>query len=378
MEKLNKYKPYILMVLSAIFALVLSTLTTYFALKATNAFKGEDPVDKNKEKVFVKEENEFSKSFSVVLLGYGGAGHPGGTLSDVIMVARIDPEKKKVYLISVPRDIWIDLPLRSDSKEFYKINFAHAIGMDDERYPLKEPLYKGEHGGGEMAKYAVGEVIGLPVKYYLGVDFGNFEAAIDELGGIEVEVPVTFDDYFYPVKGLENEPCGKSPEEIAQLTIELSGFELEKLFECRYEHLHFNAGNNEMDGVSVLKFVRSRHSEQHGGDFARSQRQQTVLEGIRDKVLSLEALDDIPGFFKQFSGMIKTDLAVDMIVEVSKALGNPYEYEVANIGLSDENVLVSSRSNDGQFILIPKEGVGLWSGVHEYVRAQLDNHDTEN
>jgi anionic cell wall polymer biosynthesis LytR-Cps2A-Psr (LCP) family protein len=289
------------------------------------------------------------------------------------MLAQVDVDSKKVFLISIPRDTWVDLPVRSDQTEYHKINFAHAIGVDDDRYPLKEPRFKDEHGGGELAKVAVEKVTGILPDFYIGVNFSSFEAAIDELGGITVDVPVSFIDRFYPVKGLENEPCGKSPDEIARLTNELSGFQLEKQFECRYEVLEFTQGETEMDGETALKFVRSRHSEQHGGDFARSQRQQAVLEAVKEKLLSLEVLDDIPGFYEKFIEMISTDLTVPEIIEISKALGNPYEYEIVDVRISDENVLVNSRSNDGQFILIPKAGIGNWDEIHKFVEENICN-----
>jgi LCP family protein required for cell wall assembly len=373
---MNKIKQYILLFIFAVISFLFSSASTYYALKLSN-FGRKTLAEEKKEKMFVQEENEYSNTFSVLLLGYGGAGHPGETLSDVMMLARVDVDSKKVHLISIPRDIWVELPTRSDSNEYYKINFAHAIGVDDKRYPLKEPKFKGEHGGGEMAKVAVEEVTGILPDFYIGVNFTSFEAVIDQLGGINVSVPVSFTDRFYPVKGLENEPCGKSPEEIAQLTIELSGFELEKQFECRYEVLEFTAGETFIDGVTTLKFVRSRHSEQHGGDFARSQRQQAVLEAVKDKLLSLEALDDIPDFYDKFNDMISTDLTVPKITEVSKALGNPYEYVVENIRISDENVLVNSRSSDGQFILNPRAGMGVWADVHTFVNENLSPSGSE-
>ncbi|MBN1168877.1 LCP family protein [Candidatus Woesebacteria bacterium] len=371
MKKLLKIILQILpLFLIAIAVFLVSLLSTYFILKLSGYGKKEI-VNNNKQKVFVQEENEYSNNFSVLLLGYGGAGHPGGTLSDVMMLVYVDVDDQKIFLISVPRDTWVDLPVQSDKSEYHKINFAHAIGVDDTRYPLKQAEFKGENGGGELAKIAVEKVTGILPDFYIGVDFSSFEAAIDELDGITVDVPVSFTDRFYPVKGLENEPCGKSPEEIAQLTNELSGFELEKQFECRYEVLEFNSGENKMNGVTALKFVRSRHSEQHGGDFARSQRQQAVLDAVKDRLLTLEALDDIPDFYQRFNEMLSTDLTISAITEISKALGNPYNYELVDVRISDENVLMNSRSNDGQFILIPKAGVGNWDEIHMFVEENL-------
>src|SRR4030043_1022158 len=96
-------------------------------------------------KIFVKspkeseaklEENNFlsEDSYNVLLLGYGGAGHDGGNLSDVIIVVNVNVPKKKVTFISIPRDLWVAIPTRSDMKQNFKINAAYAIGTDDTKY----------------------------------------------------------------------------------------------------------------------------------------------------------------------------------------------------------------------------------------------------
>ncbi|MEJ2441499.1 MAG: LCP family protein, partial [Patescibacteria group bacterium] len=275
--------------------------------------------------------------------------------------------EKKVVMISIPRDLWIALPVDYDNKRNYKINAAYAIGSDEVKYPNKKPIYRGELGGGELAKYAASVVTGLDVGHFISVDFSGLVDAIDLLGGIEVDVPHPFDDYFYPVKGLENETCGKSPEEIADFHAKYSGFQLEKQFECRYEHLHFEKGKQEMDGETALKFVRSRHSDQYGGDFARSERQHAILSGIKDKLISIDAVSQASPIFKKLVESVKTDLDSDTIKQILTIIGSPSDYEISHIYLTEDNVFYSSTSSGGQFILIPREGVNEWNGVHRFI-----------
>ena len=64
-------------------------------------------------------------------------------------------------------------------------------------------------------------------------------------------------------------------------------------FPCRYEHLHFNTGVQHMDGKTALKYVRSRHALQDGGDFGRASRQQRFLSAVKDKVLSVTFIPKI-------------------------------------------------------------------------------------
>jgi anionic cell wall polymer biosynthesis LytR-Cps2A-Psr (LCP) family protein len=310
---------------------------------------------------------------NIVLLGYGGAGHDGGTLTDSIIVFNINPEKRQVVIITVPRDTWVKIPIRSDISKNFKINHAYAIGLSDANYPLKEPQYRGESGAATLTKEAIEDVIGMPVQYYFAVDFEGFKNVIDILGGVDVEVPVTFDDYFYPVKGAENDTCNKSSSEIARLHQQYSDTELHHQFECRYEHIHYDAGANFMDGETALKFVRSRASAQHGGDFARSERQQAVLTGIKDKLLSMNAVNTIDELFDEFTKIVRTDLDLKTAKEIVSFIGNPEDYRISFVGLSEENVFAATKSLDGQSILIPKEGEEIFSRVHTFVREQISN-----
>lgn len=310
---------------------------------------------------------------NILLLGYGGAGHEGGTLSDSIIVVNVIPDGKKITFISIPRDLWVEMPIRSDISQNFKINHAYAIGLDDNLYPLKEPQYKGEGGAVTLVKEIVGEVVGMPIDYVVAVDFDGLKKIVDTLGGVEVDVPVTFDDYFYPIKGRENDTCGKSSSEIARLHQEFSDTALHHQFECRYELIHFEKGSTLMDGETALKFTRSRASAQHGGDFARSERQHALLLGIKDKLLSIYSIDKIDELFGQFAAMVQTDLDLATVQKLVAILGVPDAYSVKFVRVSDENVLVSTKSLDGQFILIPKQGEGIWSGVHTFVREQISN-----
>jgi len=315
-------------------------------------------------------KNTDKTEFNILLLGYGGLGHAGGSLSDAIILANINTEAKVLNFIAIPRDIWIEIPVRSDKKEFHKINMAFAIGNDDTIYPLKEPQYKGKDGGGNMAKHLVGQITGLAIDFYAAVDFNRFEKAIDSIGGITVDVPVAFTDQFYPIKGEENNLCDYTPEEVERLKTQFSGFDLEKKFKCRYETLSFKKGKNLMDGATALKFVRSRHSIEHGGDFARGTRQQAVLSGFLQKLVSLDALKNIDKFYTEFSKLISTDVTADDLVEILSLAGKPEDYSIKNIQISTDNYLQNSVSPDGQYILIPKAGINNWQEVNSFIKGE--------
>ncbi len=297
-------------------------------------------------------------TLTVLLLGYGGAGHQGGYLTDVIQVVHVDFKAKKVALISIPRDLWVTLP----NGKAAKINSAFTLGSDPDK-PVES--------GGEVAKQMVATVLGKPVQYFIATDFVSFKRIIGYgLEGITVNVPEVLDDPWYPITGKEQDPCGKTPEEIAQLTSQYSGFELEKQFECRYEHLHFEPGSTTMQGEEALKFVRSRHGSS-AGDFSRSARQQALLLAIKDKLLSLQALQNLPTYFAQLIKHTNSDITLEIAQYLAPALANSLDFTFVSIVLSTETVLTSGKSATGQYIIYPKAGQDNWAQVHDYIAEKL-------
>jgi len=296
------------------------------------------------------------KTLTILLLGYGGAGHQGGFLTDVIQLAHIDFEKSQINLISVPRDLWVKLPNGKQAK----INTAFTLGEDPNK-PITS--------GGEVAKQMTTTVTGLPIDYFIAVDFVGFKRLIGQnLDGLEVNVPETLDDPWYPIKGEELNTCGMTPTEVAAVSAKYSGFELEKQFECRYEHLYFPQGLVQMEGGDALAYVRSRHGSA-GGDFSRSQRQHALLKAIGHKLWSIEALKNAPDFFKKTSQHFTTDIDLEIVKYLVPALKATKNFKVKSIVLSTENVFTTSKSSAGAFIVVPKTN---WQKVHDYIQQQLD------
>lgn len=310
--------------------------------------------------------------FNILLLGHGDAGHAGGGLTDGMMIVRIDTEKKKVALVSIPRDVWVELPVSSNETRGYKINAAYVVGGDDRKFSGKADKFSGPLGSANMAKHAVEQVTGLPIDYFLAADFYDVIHVVDVMGGVEVNLETGFEDKYYPVKGRELETCGKSPEEVTQLSNSLSGFELEKQFECRYEILKFESGKNKLNGETALKFMRSRHSNTEGSDFSRARRQQLVILGIRDRLLKFESLEKAIPLFEKVAKSIRTDIDTKILKAMIDLSLDYKDYTFNRIVLSTENVLTTSKSNAGAFILIPKAGDNQWNEAKNFVSGQLN------
>lgn len=209
----------------------------------------------------------------------------------------------------------------------------------------------------------------MPIKYFVGIDFVGFKRTIgNELNSIEVEVSQTLDDPWYPIDGAQLDPCGYSPEEIASLTANLSGFALESKFACRYEHIYYPAGKVKMEGHQALAYVRSRHSS---SDYDRSRRQVELLTAIRNKLFELETIKKLPKAYEAMSKHVNTNLDLESAKKLAPLLVNSQEFTIQNINLSPENVLQSSTSQAGAFILLPKAGANQWQEIRTFVKEKI-------
>ena len=323
----------------------LGFLITYLSLKMSKIFI-KTPTSDSFAQASPKPINEANPEkgvYNILLLGYGGAGHDGSLLTDSIIVSHVDTNSKKVTFISIPRDLWITGNRKLNAE-------ASIVGF--------------QNVGSTIAS-----ITGLPINYFVSVDFSGFVKVVDALGKIIVEVPATFDDAFYPIKGEENNVCGKTEDEIFQLKNNYSGFDLEKQFTCRYEHLHFDQGSANLDGTTALKFVRSRHGD---SDFGRSLRQSAVLSGIGNKLLSFQMANKFNDIVNTLFQIVRTDLDAGTIKSLVQVFGDPKTYTINQIQLTTDNVLREGKSGDGAYILMPKVGNLNFAEIQSYIKDNIN------
>ena len=278
--------------------------------------------------------NSYEGNTNILLLGIGGAGHEGSDLTDSMLVLSLNLKNNTGTTISIPRDIWVP-SLKA------KINTAYHYGNE-----------RRDGGGRDLAKSAVSEVLGVPIHYLLLVDFSGFVKAIDSVGGIDLTIDNTFDDYKYPIPGKE--------------TVEPES--------DRYEHIHFEAGRTHLDGATALKFARSRYAQgEEGTDFARGQRQQKIILAFRDKLFSAGTLfntEIIERLKSNLSSSIDTDItSVEQgsFIKLALSLGN--QDNISSIVLTDHlKNPKSTREYGGQWVLIPTT---TQEDLHTYVKANL-------
>jgi len=161
--------------------------------------------------------------------------------------------------------------------------------------------------------------------------------------------------------------CDKNEEELEAIHATMSGELLEKEFKCRFETLELTKGVNKLDSETALKFVRSRHSDVYGGDFGRSLRQQALITAITNRLLNIGSITKIIPVLNTISMNVQTDIDLKAATDLIRQQEDIKDIEITSFSLTTDNVFEEAISDNGQYILIPKDGENNWSVVHEFV-----------
>ncbi len=276
--KVSKFIIYLLVVLIVAF-LVFSYQVLFTNNSITDVFSGKINIFKQLNSLAGggNLQGESDDRINFLLLGMGGKKHDGPYLTDTIIFASLKPSTKEAAMISVPRDLLVEIP----GYGWWKINNANAFGEQ-----------KNFGQGALLTKEVVENLLNQPIHYYVRIDFSGFEKMIDELGGIKVQVDTPFTDFQFPTK------------------------------DHKYKVVSFEKGWQTMDGETALNFTRSRHGNNgQGSDFARSLRQQKVIQAIKNRVFSYNFFlspGKISGLLSELSKHLKTDLEPWEILKLAK------------------------------------------------------------
>ncbi len=309
-------------------------------------------------------------SVNILLLGVGGGTHEGPDLTDTIIFASLNEKNKNVAMLSIPRDLWVaDLS--------GKVNTAYVIGNEKQ---------KGR--GLTLARAVVSKIVGKQINYVLVVNFDGFVKAVNLVGGLDVVVTNTFDDYAYPITGQEDNTCGHADNEIASLSAQIASGSASDLdiFPCRYKHIHFDKGIQHMDGETALEYVRSRHAlGSEGSDFARSKRQQAVITAFKNKIFSAQTFLNpakVVDLYTILAGSIDTDIKQDEIddfIRLTQNLKNgKITSGVLDTGNEENNyqgLLINppiSPEFENAWVLIPRAGTSDYSQIQNYLNCELN------
>ncbi len=199
---------------------------------------------------------------SVLLLGIDRrADETGPARSDSMILLGSQADGGGAALLSIPRDLWVNIPGVGDQRINTALYFGHS--PDD------------PSAGPRLATRTVRQEVRRPVDRYLLLDFFTFVRAVDALGGIEIDVPAPIVDTEYPTP------------------------------DYGVTTVRFDPGPQAMDGERALVYVRTRHSD---GDFGRSQRQLQVLQALAAKAIQPASWPRLPELYRVLNQGVLTDL----------------------------------------------------------------------
>ncbi|MEW5870418.1 MAG: LCP family protein [Chloroflexota bacterium] len=195
----------------------------------------------------------------------------GAPRTDTMILFTIDPVNRTAGMLSIPRDLWVNIP----GFGYGRINTAYQLG-EANRLP---------GGGPQLATDTVEELLGVPIQYYAQVDFGAFVRFVDEIGGVRVDVP----------EKIKIDPTGDNNTRFLRPGVQI------------------------LNGDLALAYVRARKTE--GGDFDRSQRQQSVIMGIRERILKFDLMPQLiakaPVLYEELSAGVHTNLDLDDAIRLA-------------------------------------------------------------
>lgn len=263
-------------------------------------------------------------------------------LTDTIIVAVLNNHTQQITLLPIPRDLWIDT-LKT------KINALYYYGELEESTT-----------GIEFATDVISELLDLPIHYTFVINLQTLELVINTIGGITIDVPSKFTDDKFP----------KSDVDITKVTDP----------DLLYETITFSEGPTHMNGVTALKYIRSRSSTDltQGTDQARSDRQLSLINSILEKIATREVLTDphlLGNLFKIYRDNITTNMTNEELIALAKL--NFKQPPVLNVltlpiqnGQSTGIIINPPVAKYKQWVYEPIDP--SWKELQEFISSQLD------
>jgi LCP family protein required for cell wall assembly len=207
-------------------------------------------------------EPSLQKTTNILLLGSDRRPNMPNWRTDVMMIIAIDEATKQVGVISLPRDIYVDV---IPNHRGNKINVVDYLGEQDEP----------NGGGPKLLGQIIEDKIGVPIDHYIRFDFEAFKRLVDAMGGVEIEIDCPlYDPYGYDQGGLP---------------------------------LALEKGVHRLNGGQALSYVRSRLV---GGDLERERRQQRFAWAVRSQILDENLLTRVPAIYQALNDNVQTDLGL--------------------------------------------------------------------
>jgi polyisoprenyl-teichoic acid--peptidoglycan teichoic acid transferase len=213
--------------------------------------------------------------------------------SDSQIIVSIDPQTKKITMMSILRDTYVKIP----GHRKQKINAANALG------------------GPELAIETISKFTDIPIHYYVQTDFNGFKTVVDSVGGIDVDIKKEIIDKPFKV--------------------------------------HFKPGILHMNGVNALKYVRVRKGINGGNDYARTQRQREVISLVVQKVKSVYGIYKLPGLLENVQPYIRTNMAFNDMIKLRSFLTDFNRENMQSVQIPAEGTFESKMIEGVGSSLVP-------------------------
>lgn len=265
----------LVLVLVAILLVVVWAVLGYLAFRS-GVQEANDRLDPRTERVLAPQEGSLlSNPSTILVLGTDeGEGREGPFRSDAIVLVRTDPDENRIALLSIPRDLRVEIPNRGVDK----VNAAYA------------------YGGSTLAVNTVQGLVGegLPINHVVVMNFADFKEVIDGLGGVTIDVP----------KRILSNPfsCPFATEARCD----------------RFKGYRFKRGEQEMNGQRALIYARIRQNQLDpaDNDIARGERQRQVLSATADEITSFGTFLRLPFIGDELVAPLATDLSANELIQL--------------------------------------------------------------
>ncbi|PGY15414.1 LytR family transcriptional regulator [Bacillus cereus] len=274
--KNSKKKTKIIISVILFFLIIGGGYTWFLVNKASSAIRNaaHDLARGDKSDLRDKAVKPITNNVSVLIMGVDesdvrGKEYGEAIRTDALLLATFNKDSKTVKLLSIPRDTYTYIPVE---KKKDKITHAHAFGSTK----------NGKDGGPQASIDAVEKLTNVPVDYFVKFNFKSFIKIVDDLGGIEVDVPVEFTE--------------QDSNDTA-------------------EAIHLQKGVQKLNGEEALALARTRHID---SDAMRGQRQQLVIEAILKKLTSVGSVTKVGNIIDDINGQFVTNLTFDDMLSFYK------------------------------------------------------------
>ena len=298
-----------------------------------------------------KLKGEDSGRVNILLAGNSDddVGHQGGDLTDSIMIMSIDTKNHTAFLISVPRDLWVDVP----GSGHQKINAAY---VDGESNSFSENGYPA--GGMGQLEQVISENMGITINYYALVDYTAFRDAVNAVGGIDVNIQSQ------DLRGLYDPSIDyttKGP--LVKLT----------------------NGVHHLNGQQALDLARAR-GDAYGSygfvqaDFDRTSHQREMLVALKSKAVSVGVLSNpakLSSLSDAVGNNVKTDFSLSEVHRLYDLVKDINGSNIKSLSLNSaagKNLLANYTAPDGESALIPTAGLDNFNDIQAYLTQAMSSN----